>query len=116
MLVCFAIFKTKLKRIVSLKLRKILKIRPLHLYMSLLLCYNFIYGVIESQSLCLSKLINSDVQFTSRLHYNQFRVSLVMVTVRLPSDVSSSVARGGGGGGGGGGLYPSHWPVNQNAE
>ena len=28
--------------------------------MSLLLCYNFIYGVIESQSLCLSLLINSD--------------------------------------------------------
>ena len=61
--------------------------------MSLLLRYNFFYGVIESQSLCLS------VQLTSRLHYSQSRVSLVMVTVRLPSDVSSSVARGGGEGG-----------------
>ena len=33
-LVCFAIFKTKLKRIVNLKLHKILKIRSLYLYVS----------------------------------------------------------------------------------
>ena len=59
--------------------------------MSLLLRYNFIYGVIETQSLCLS------VQLTSRLHYSQFRVSLAMVTVRLPSDVNSSVGGGRGG-------------------
>ena len=54
-LVFFAICRTKLKRIVNLKLHNILKIRSRCTSMSVLLHYNFIYDVIESQSLCLCR-------------------------------------------------------------
>ena len=64
--------------------------------MSLLLHYNFIDDVIESKSLCRSRKTTTVVnQFRCSAHQSiaqqPVRVSLVIVTVRLPSDVSNEV-------------------------